>query len=185
MSVVALPRAMSSASEWRLLQRAPAVLRVAAGYTVAAAARLAGVDGVSVSGWRPSYWAARNPQELTAAPRAGRPRLAPALTAPRRAPLLARAPPQEGYPATSWTVPVLVRHWRQHEQCSLSEDTLGRPLPRLSIAGSLRALFFLRVMRRWRRKGAEERALVRRLKPREPGDLLRLVDAGRRRWFPP
>jgi transposase len=123
-----LTKAMSSASELRLFQRAQAVLRVAEGYTVAEAAHLAGVDRASVYRWTQRYWAARNPQDLADAPRSGRPRLAPLLTEQQLAQILAHDPRQDGYQATSWTVPLLVTHLRQHDQCSLSEDTLRRRL---------------------------------------------------------
>ena len=78
------------------------------------AACLAGVDRASVYRWTQRYVVARNPQDLTDAPRSGRPRMAPVLTEQRLAQILARNPPQEGYPATSWTVPFLVTHLRQH-----------------------------------------------------------------------
>src|SRR4051812_14820480 len=123
-----LTKAMSSASELRLFQRAQAVLRVAEGYTVAEAAHFAGVDRASVYRWTQRYWAARNPQDLADAPRSGRPRLAPLLTEQQLAQILAHDPRQDGYQATSWTVPLLVTHLRQHYQCSLSEDTLRRRL---------------------------------------------------------
>jgi transposase len=123
-----LAKAMSSASEPYLFQRAQAVLRVAEGYTMTEAASLAGVDRASVYRWTQRYWAARNPQDLTDAPRSGRPRIAPVLTEKRLARILVRNPRQEGYQATSWTVPLLVTHLRQHYRCSLSEDTLRRRL---------------------------------------------------------
>jgi transposase len=123
-----LAKAMSSATELRLFQRAQAVLRVAEDYTVAEAARLAGMDRASVYRWIQRYLAARNPQDLADESRSGRPRLAPVLTEQRLAQILARDPRRDGYQATSWTVPLLVTHLRQHYQCSLSEDTMRRRL---------------------------------------------------------
>jgi transposase len=123
-----LAKAMFSASEPHLFQRAQAVLRVAEGYSMAEAASLAGVDRASVYRWTQRYWAARNPQDLADVPRSGRPRVAPVLMEQRLAQILARDPRQEGYQATTWTVPLLVTHLRQHYRCSLSEDTLRRRL---------------------------------------------------------
>ena len=123
-----LAKAMSSASQPHLFQRAQAVLRVAEGYTVAEAAHLAGVDRASVYRWTQRYLAARSPQDLADAPRSGRPRIAPVLTEERLAQILARDPRQEGYQATSWTVPLLATHLRQHYECALSTDTLRRRL---------------------------------------------------------
>jgi transposase len=123
-----LAKAMSSASEPHLFQRVQAVLRVAEGYSLTEAAALAGVDRVSVYRWTQRYLATRHPQDLTDAPRSGRPRVAPVLTEQRLAQILARDPRQDGYQATTWTVPLLVTHLRQHHQCSLSEDTLRRRL---------------------------------------------------------
>jgi transposase len=123
-----LAKAMSSASDLHLFQRAQAVLRVAEGYTIAEAAYLAGVDRTSVYRWTQRYLAARNIQDLADAPRSGRPRMAPVLTKELLDQVLARDPRQDGYQATSWTVPLLATHLRRHYQCSLSEDTLRRRL---------------------------------------------------------
>ena len=123
-----LARVMSSASELHLFRRAQAVLRVAEGYTIAEAAQLAGVDRTSVYRWTQKYLAARNPQDLADEPRSGRPRVAPVFTEKRLAQILAQDPRPKGYQATTWTVPLLAAHLRQHYQCSLSEDTLRRRL---------------------------------------------------------
>ena len=123
-----LAKAMSTASGWHLYQRAQAVLRVAEGYTLAEAASLSGVDRTSVYRWTQRYLAARNPQDLADEPRSGRPRMAPMLTEKWLARILAQDPRQHGYRATTWTVPLLATHLRQHYQCSLSEDTLRRRL---------------------------------------------------------
>ena len=123
-----LAKAMFSASEWHLFQRAQAVLRVAEGYTIAEAAYLAGVDRTSVYRWTQRYLAARPVQDWADAPRSGRPQMAPVLTQELLDRVLAGDPRQDGYQATSWTVPLLATHWRQHYQCSLSEDTLRRRL---------------------------------------------------------
>jgi transposase len=123
-----LAQTMSSASELHLFQRAQAVLRVAEGYSVAEAASLAGVNRASVYRWTQRYLAARKTQDLADEPRSGRPRLAPVLTEKRLAQILAQDPRQDGYQATTWTVPLLATHLRQHYQCSLSDDTLRRRL---------------------------------------------------------
>jgi transposase len=123
-----LAKAMSSASELHLFQRAQAVLRVAEGYTMAEAASLAGVDRSSVYRWTQRYLSARNPEDLAEEPRSGRPRIAPVLTEKLLTQILAQDPRQQGYQATTWTAPLLATHLRQHYQCSLSEDTLRRRL---------------------------------------------------------
>jgi transposase len=123
-----LAKAMSSASELHLFQRAQAVLWVAEGDTMAEAAALAGVDRSSVYRWTQRYLATRNSEDLADEPRSGRPRLAPVLTEKLLAQILAQDPRQEGYRATTWTAPLLATHLRQHYQCFLSEDTLRRRL---------------------------------------------------------
>lgn len=123
-----LAKAMSSASELHLFQRAQAVLRVAEGYATTEAAYLSGVDRTSVYRWTQRYLAARHIADLADAPRSGRPRMAPVLTKELLERVLARDPRQDGYQATSWTVPLLATHLRRQYQCSLSEDTLRRRL---------------------------------------------------------
>jgi transposase len=123
-----LAKAMSSASELHLFQRAQAVLRVAEGDSIAEAAALAGVDRASVYRWTQRYLAARNVQDLADELRSGRPPLAPVLTETLLAQILAQDPRQAGYQATTWTAPLLATQLRHHYQCSLSEDTLRRRL---------------------------------------------------------
>ncbi len=123
-----LAKAMSAAGEWRLFQRAQAVLRVAEGYSVAEAARFAGADRSSVHRWVQRYLATHNVQDLVDGARSGRPRTAPVLTEELLERVLARDPRLDGYQATTWTVPLLVTHLCQHYQCSCSADTLRRRL---------------------------------------------------------
>lgn len=54
--------------------------------------------------------------------------MAPVLTKELLDQVLARDPRQDGYQATSGTLPLLATHWRRHYQCPLSEDTLRRRL---------------------------------------------------------
>ena len=100
-----LAKAMSTATELRLFQRAQAVLRVAEGYSVAEVAYLAGVDRSSVHRWGQRYWAAHKVQDLADGSRSGRPRTAPVLTEELLNQVRARDPGLDGYQATTGTVP--------------------------------------------------------------------------------
>jgi transposase len=93
---------MAAATEARLFRRLQAVRRIAEGYSVTDAAKLAGVDRTSVHRWVQQYLVAHRVEDLDDAPRWGRPRAAEQLTEAWLAEVRAREPRQEGYQAMRW-----------------------------------------------------------------------------------
>jgi transposase len=123
-----LERALLAAREARLYRRIEAVLLVAEGQTISAAARRVRAPRLSVRRWVERYWAVRDAAGLAERPRDGRPRAAPQLTPHRLAAALACDPRSCGYQATGWTVPLLGRHLRQGHGITVSARTLRRRL---------------------------------------------------------
>jgi hypothetical protein len=81
------------------------------------------------------YRARRCPDDLAEGKRAGRPRVAPGLSARRLAELLDSDPLALGYAAASWTVPLLAAHLRRGgEADGLSARTLRRRLHAVGLA---------------------------------------------------
>src|SRR4051812_159434 len=102
-----LAAALAGAREARVYRRLEALLLVAEGHSVAEAARRCRVNRSSVHRWLAQYRAEHEATALIDRPRSGRPRLHRPLTPQRLAAALARDPRRCGYPATSWTVPLL------------------------------------------------------------------------------
>ena len=123
-----LKRALSAAREARVYRRLEAVLWVAEGRTVSEAARRVHAPRLSVRRWIARYLAERDVSALADQRRSGRPRLAAALAAPRLAQVFSLDPRGCGYLATTWTVPLLVRHLHEREGITLGADTLRRRL---------------------------------------------------------
>jgi transposase len=123
-----LSKALRETRDLSLFRRVQAVLRVAEGYSVAEAARQAGVNRSSVHRWVELYWQNHQPQDLLDRPRPGRPREADDLDRELLAAILAQDPQQLGYRATTWTVPLLATHLREECDCPISARTLRRRL---------------------------------------------------------
>jgi transposase len=123
-----LERGLSAAREARVWRRIEAVLCVAEGRTLSEAARRVRAPRLSVRRWIERYLAERDVSALADQHRSGRPRLAAPLTAPRLAEILSLDPRHCGYLATTWTVPLLVRHLHEHDGIALGADTLRRRL---------------------------------------------------------
>ena len=117
-----------AAREARLYRRIEAVLLVAEGVAIRAAARRVRAARLSVRRGVERYLAAHDAAALADQPRRGRPRSAPRLTPRRLAAALARDPRGCGYRATSWTVPLLGHYLRQRHGVSVGARTLRRRL---------------------------------------------------------
>src|SRR3954463_10524148 len=130
-----LERAVSVAHEARLYRRIEAVLLVAEGQPITAAARrvrappFRGRGGAarrvraprfSVRGWVGRYLAPHDAATLADRPRQGRPHSAPRLTPCLLGAALARNPRGCGYQATSWTVPRLRQYLHQRHSITIS-----------------------------------------------------------------
>jgi transposase len=123
-----LSKAGRETHDLSLFRRVQAVLRVAEGYSVAEAARQAGVNRSSVHRWIELYLQNHQSQDLLDRPRSGRPREADDLDQELLAAILAQDPQQLGYRATTWTVPLLATHLREECDCLVSARTVRRRL---------------------------------------------------------
>ena len=110
-----------------MYRRLEALLLVAERHSVTEAARRCRVDRSSVHRWLVQYRAQHEASALLDRPRSGRPRLHRTLTPRRLAAALARDPRRCGYPATSWTVPLLA-HDLAAKGLAVSPRTLRRRL---------------------------------------------------------
>jgi transposase len=129
-----LRRALSQAKQARLFRRIQAVLLVARGNSPREAAAITGQKRWSVYKWLRRYRRRRNPEDLADAPRSGRPRAAPVVTAGCIRRELARDPLALGYMATEWTVPLLAGHLRRRLGVAISRRTLRRRLRQMGMA---------------------------------------------------
>ena len=123
-----LQRALSKAREARVYRRIEAVLWVAEGHAISEAARRVRAPRLSVRRWIDRYLVERDVQALVDQARSGRPRLAGQLSAPRLDEILRRDPRDDGYLATTWTVPLLVHYLHEHDGIAVSAHTLRRRL---------------------------------------------------------
>lgn len=126
-----LARALATAHLARDYRRLEAVLLVAEGASVTAAARQVRVARRSVQRWVARYQATGDPAALADAPRSGRRPVAPALTAAPLEAALALDPRTIGFRATTWTVPLLVTYLAEHQDIVVSARTLRRRLQAL------------------------------------------------------
>jgi transposase len=123
-----LLRALQETHEVRLFRRLQAVLRVAEGCSVSGTARQAGVDRSSLHRWVKLYRQTRQAESLAEASRSGRPREADDLDEELLAEVLALDPREQGYWATTWTVPLLRTYLEEQYGCPVSARTLRRRL---------------------------------------------------------
>src|SRR4051795_6609322 len=123
-----LAQALGEVRDVRLFLRVQTVLRVAEGCSVSEAARQAGVDRTSLHRWVDLYLQTHQAESLADAPRSGRPREADDLDDELVAEVLALDPREQGYRATTWTVPLLTTYLREQYGCPVSTRTLRRRL---------------------------------------------------------
>jgi transposase len=120
-----------STHDVRVYRRTLAVLEVASGEPVGVVARRLRVTPRAVYHWLAAYATDGSPAALMEGERSGRPTL---LAQPQQEllrDLLPKSPQEFGYPATTWTVPLLQRHLRQQSDLLASQDTIRRELRRL------------------------------------------------------
>jgi transposase len=130
-----LQKALKRAVDKRTFQRVQAILLVAQERALPEVARIAGVSLQTVYNWVTCYLAAHQVSALLDAPRGGRPRTAPAITAARILREVRRNPLRLGYRTTVWTVPLLTHHLRRRYHCPLSSYTLRRRMKALGLRG--------------------------------------------------
>jgi transposase len=124
-----LRAALRRVRDVRHYRRLQAVLLVAEGHGIGAAAALLKVSRRWMTKAVARYRARRCPQDLAEAKRSGRPRVAPGLSAERLTVVLRADPLALGYAATGWTAPLLAAHLRRlNGNESLSVRTLRRRL---------------------------------------------------------
>lgn len=123
-----LQRALGKAKLVRDYRRIEIVLWIAEGQSVREAAQRGRVDRTSAYRWQQRYLECHDPACLSDRPRSGRPTAAPQLTPELVERLLEQDPRGHGHQATSWTVPLLAQHLRQHHDVDLSERTLRQRL---------------------------------------------------------
>jgi transposase len=126
-----LRQQLRSTNEARLYRRTLAVLEVADGQPVAAVASRLGVTARAVYLWLAAYARDHDPDALRDRRRAGRPTRLQQPDRDALAQLLGHSPQEFGYPATTWTVPLLRDHLARHGGPDLSDDTVRRELHRL------------------------------------------------------
>lgn len=126
-----LRRQLAGTRDAHLYRRTLAVLEFDRGRSAADIAAMLSVTRQSVYNWVDAYTEALDPAVLADTDRPGRP---PLLTGDAEAllrPLLGRSPQDLGYPATTWTVPLLQEQLRRETGRRPSNDTVRRELHRL------------------------------------------------------
>ncbi|WP_199733009.1 MULTISPECIES: helix-turn-helix domain-containing protein, partial [Corallococcus] len=83
--------------------------------------------------WLERYLAQRTPEALRDAPRQGRPRKAPRLTAERLREVVRGSPEKESWASHGWTVPLLCTHLKR-QGVEVSPRTLRRRLHEAGLA---------------------------------------------------
>jgi transposase len=126
-----LERQLQSTQQARVYRRTLAVLEVASGQPVASVAARLRVTPRAVYNWLAAYSRDNDPTVLEEGTRSGRPTLFAQSHRDLLEGLLAASPQEHGYPDTTWTVPLLQFHFRQHAHLLASEDTIRRELWRL------------------------------------------------------
>ena len=128
-----LARGLRQATEVRTYRRLQAVLLVARGHPVGEVARSTAAKPAAIYDWVRRYLRTHQPDSLGDAPRPGRPRAAPAITAARIVRQFRRDPLRLGYATTGWTVPLLAEHLGRTYGCPISARTLRRRMRALGL----------------------------------------------------
>src|SRR5262245_49123983 len=115
-----LARALARATDLRSFRRLQAVLLVARGFPVPAAARITGATPDAVYHWLRLYLRTHEPDSLRDAARSGRPRAAGHITDARIVREFRRDPLRLGYNTTGWTVALLAKHLGRTYGCPIS-----------------------------------------------------------------
>jgi transposase len=121
-----LSTAMRDVRDARQHRRLMAVWLIAQDQSAGEVAGLLGCSYRWVNKCLARYLERRCPQDLAERPRAGRPRASVVLTAERLRDIVQSDPFLWGYASTTWTVPLLTTHLKEHLGCVLSKHTLRR-----------------------------------------------------------
>jgi transposase len=127
-----LRRQLAQARDARLYRRTLAVLEFDRGRSPADIASALGVSRQSVYNWADAYASARDPAALADADRPGRPPLLAGDADGLLRRLLGCSPQDLGYPATTWTVPLLQEQIQHQTGRRPSDDTARRKLRQLN-----------------------------------------------------
>ena len=123
-----LRRQLAEAQDVHLYRRTLAVLELDRGRSPADIAAMLGVSRQSVYNWAGAYASARDPAILADAYRPGRPPLLAGDADGLLRRLLGCSPQGLGYPATTWTVPLLQEQIQREAGRRPSDDTVRRRL---------------------------------------------------------
>ncbi|WP_408889046.1 helix-turn-helix domain-containing protein [Myxococcus faecalis] len=128
-----LEHALRSVRDARHFRRLLAVRLLAEGKGPGEAAHLAALSRPAVYFWLERYLAQRDPEALRDAPRQGRPRNAPRLTAERLREVVRGSPEKQSWASHGWTVPLLCTHLKR-QGIEVSPRTLRRRLHEAGLA---------------------------------------------------
>ena len=123
-----LAKALAQETRARVFRRIQAVLFVAEGVSISEAARRVRVDRSAVHRWIDWYLRRRDPSDLADDPRSGRPLRADRLAESVIVDALERDPREEGFLATTWTVPLLATYLSRTTRQTVTQRTLRRRL---------------------------------------------------------
>ena len=128
-----LAHALKHVTMVRAYKRLQAVRLIAAGRAVKEVAQFVGVSEQTIYNWVNCYLHEHAAAALVDEPRAGRPPVAPGITAARIKREFGRDPLRLGYQATVWTVPLFTAHLSRRYRCQLSPDMLRRRMRQLDL----------------------------------------------------
>jgi len=128
-----LAQAMREATDKRSYRRLQAVLLVARNRLIPEVAQIIDVSVSSIYNWVNAYLTDHGVEDLSDAPRAGRPRSAQRVTAARILREWRRDPLRLGYNTTVWTVALLARHLSQRYRCPITPRTLRRRMQQVGL----------------------------------------------------
>lgn len=128
-----LTQALKRTQEAALYQRIQAVWLLAQGYALSDVMQVTHSSKRSIYRWARRYLRTRCIHDLQDAPRPGRPKAAPTLTAEQILEALQRDPLDAGYTTTVWTVPLLAQYLTQRYGCSISAYTLRRRIKQIGL----------------------------------------------------
>lgn len=117
----------------RTYVRLQAVLWVAQGQGVAAAASQINKSRRVVYNWIKEFGKTRNPFCLCDEQRSGRPVSAPSITGKRILAALHKAPRSLGYPVNAWTVESLAHYMNERYRTAIAPHTLRRRMKQMGL----------------------------------------------------
>jgi len=118
----------------RTYRRVLAVLCIAQGRAVGEVVEWTGTSRPAIYAWVEQYLRRHRVEDLSDAPRSGRPASAAAISDARIVREFKKDPLALGYQATTWTVSLLAGHLRRRYGCPISPRTLRRRLKDLGLA---------------------------------------------------